>query len=293
MAKSKSGGTRSYIRGKVGADVYSIGKDGAGKKQQVVRSLAETVANPQTESQMRGRMIMSTVMQAVSAMSPIIDHSFDGIAVGQPSISEFIRRNYALVKADVAENPSEDNNFGLNKYQEKGIKIGKYVVSSGKAILPDRMSASNADRKYYIFLNAGAKVSDLKAFFGSAERFYCTCVGITSQSEFIFARLRLASDLEDETVISSENVSSLFVAESNGSVNFTFEDNKITVRLQSNSAVDPSAVGLIISEKVEAGWQHNDCVLSFSRDTTASYTADIALPTYPLGSQRFLNGGEL
>lgn len=46
MAKSKSGGTRSYIRGKIGADVYSVGKDGKGKRQQVVRSLAEQVANP-------------------------------------------------------------------------------------------------------------------------------------------------------------------------------------------------------------------------------------------------------
>lgn len=49
MAKSKSGGTRAYIRGRVGADVYSIGKTANGKKQQVVRSLAETVANPQTD----------------------------------------------------------------------------------------------------------------------------------------------------------------------------------------------------------------------------------------------------
>ena len=77
-------------------------KDGKGKKQQVVRALAETVKNPQTIAQMRGRMIMSTVMQAQSAMAYIVDHSFDGVPAGQPSISEFIRRNYELIKADVA-----------------------------------------------------------------------------------------------------------------------------------------------------------------------------------------------
>ena len=63
MAKSKSGGTRSLIRGRVGSDVYSIGKDGKGQRQQVVRSLAETVANPRSQSQMFNRMVMSTVMQ--------------------------------------------------------------------------------------------------------------------------------------------------------------------------------------------------------------------------------------
>ena len=93
MAKSKSGGTRSMIRGRVGSDVYSIGKNANGKKQQIVRSLAETVANPQTIAQMRGRMIMSTVMQAQSALKPIIDHSFDNVVGVQPNLSEFIKRN--------------------------------------------------------------------------------------------------------------------------------------------------------------------------------------------------------
>ena len=115
MAKSKNGGTRSFIRGRIGSDVYSVGKDGKGARQQVVRSLAEQVANPRSSAQMFGRMVMSTVMQTVSALKPIIDHSFDGVATGQPSISEFIRRNYALVKADAEAHPASGNQFGLNK----------------------------------------------------------------------------------------------------------------------------------------------------------------------------------
>ena len=41
MAKSKNGGTRSFIRGRIGSDVYSVGKVGKGARQPVVRSLAE------------------------------------------------------------------------------------------------------------------------------------------------------------------------------------------------------------------------------------------------------------
>ena len=122
MAKSKNGGSRAYIRGRIGSDVYSVGKNGMGEKQQVVRSLAEQVSNPRTSGQMFGRMIMSTTMQAVSALTAIIDHSFDGVPKGQPSISQFIKNNYALIKADAIAHSAASNKFGLNKYQEKGIK---------------------------------------------------------------------------------------------------------------------------------------------------------------------------
>lgn len=135
MGKSKNGGTRSMLRGRVGSDVYSVGKDSAGKRQQVVRSLAESVANPQTSAQMKGRAIMSTVMQAVSALAQIIDHSFDNVPAGQPNVSEFIRRNYALIKEDVAANPSASNTFGIVKYGEKGAKQGVYVIAAGSAYL--------------------------------------------------------------------------------------------------------------------------------------------------------------
>ena len=91
MAKSKNGGTRAYIRGRIGSDVYSVGKTSDGKKQQVVRSLAESVANPRTASQMFGRMVMSTVMQAVSGFKPIIDHSLMAYPLASPqSVSLFV-----------------------------------------------------------------------------------------------------------------------------------------------------------------------------------------------------------
>ena len=118
MAKSKSGGTRTYIRGRVGSDVYSIGRDGKGKKQQVVRSLAESVANPQTQAQMRGRMIMSTLAQAQAGLRVIIDHSFDNVVGSRANLAEFVSRNYALIKADIAAHPSSGNKFGLNAYQD-------------------------------------------------------------------------------------------------------------------------------------------------------------------------------
>lgn len=289
MAKSKSGGTRSYLRGKIGADVYSIGKDGKGAKQQVVRSLAEVVSNPQTESQMRGRMIMSTVMQAVSAMAQIIDHSFDGIPTGQPSISEFIRQNYALVKADVAAHPAKDNTFGLNKYQEKGIKCGAWVVSAGNAVLPSTVRTSDAGG-FYVDLTADTlTVGGLKAAIGGNGNNYLTLVGINDETGFVFARVHVNTSLADDTAITADNVKTVFTIESNVAPNISLTENRIGVMIESLQY--SGNVGVIISVKTESGWEHNKVQLISAG--SYQFSADVALPSYPTGAARFLNGGEL
>lgn len=287
MAKSKSGGTRSFLRGRVGADVYSVGKDGKGKKQQVVRSLAETVANPQTTAQMRGRMIMSTVMQAQSALAQLIDHSFDNVVAGQPSISEFIRRNYALIKADVAAHPASDNNFGLNKYGEKGIKAGAYAIAAGQAVLPSALDVT-FDLVGIQLTADTLTVGGLKAALGIFPEEYITIVQIDNDGEAVFVRLYLSTTLSDETTITSGNVGSLFTVEGNTTASFSLSTNEIFVSLGGGTKL---ASGVIISKKVGAKFIHNDAVMV--APSGVSYDADTALPTYPTGTEKFLNGGEL
>ena len=285
MARSKSGGTRSFLRGRVGADVYSIGKDAKGKKQQVVRSLAESVANPQTLAQMRGRMIMSTVMQAVSAMSQIIDHSFDNVSVGQPNVSEFIRRNYAAIKADVSAHPAEGNDFGLSMYGEKGIKQGAYVVSAGSALPATGIVVDGAAKTLSIALSAGATIADLRSTLGLGVNDYFTAVAITADKKFVFLRFHVATALANTTVISAENIGEVISTDGNISVSLAFAGNTITATFGAFSA----NYGIIVSRKENATYKHNDCVLAAVADP--AYTSDTALPTYPVGTQRFLNGG--
>lgn len=288
MAKSKNGGTRAYIRGRIGSDVYSVGKNSKGEKQQVVRSLAETVANPRTSSQMFGRMVMSTVMQGVSAFKPIIDHSFDGLPVGQPSISEFIRRNYALIKADAMAHPASGNKFGLNQYQEKGVKAGAFIVSNGAVVAPSAVTSDNTG--LMIALTAQTlTVGGLKAALGLSADGYITYVAIGDDAEAYYVRLKLATTLADETAITAENVASLFSTEGNLPVDISLESNSIFVAGQQDATLKCS--GMIVSEKVNGAWAHSTCVLS--TPTTPAYTSDVALPTYPTGAEMFLNGGDL
>ena len=121
---------------------------------------------------MTGRMIMSTIAQAVAALRPIIDHSFDNVSGRQPNISEFTRLNYALIKADVEAHPSSGNEFGLVKYQEKGVKSGTYQVSKGDIAVPTAITFVDEAGSFQIALASGATtIADLKAALGfnSAE----------------------------------------------------------------------------------------------------------------------------
>ena len=288
MAKAKNGGTRAYLKGRIGSDVYSIGKDGKGNRQQVVRSLAEQVSNPRTSSQMFGRMIMSTVMQAVSQLSPIIDHSFDGLAKGQPSISEFIRSNYALVKADALAHPASGNAFGLNMYQEKGAKQGAYVVSDGKAILP-AAAVLTAGTGVLTLTAAGASltVATLKENLNINAEDYLTLVGIQTAGTAKYCRISISPTIADTTVITSANLNDVFVLDGNATPSMEVSGQNVIFTLASIAG----NCGVIVSFKGSNGYTHSACTLS--TPSAPVYVSDLALPTYPVGSQLFLNGGDL
>lgn len=286
MAKSKVGGTRAYIRGRIGSDVYSIGKTASGKKQQVVRSLAEQVKNPQTLAQMRGRMIMSTVMQAVAAMAAIIDHSFDAYPAGQPNISAFIKENYGLIKADVAAHPSTGNVFGLNKYQEKGIKLGAYVISKGQAAgLPAGAAALSATA-LTITLGSDTTVGGLKSVLNLGNDDYFTMCAIAAAGQFVYVRVNINKSIADTEAIAAGNIASLFEFDGNVAVTPALNGSTITL----TPAVFGANNGIIVSRKEDGAYKHSTCVLA--APSAPSWTGDVALATYPEGAQRFLNGGD-
>lgn len=288
MAKSKSGGTRSYIRGRIGSDVYTIGKDGKGNKQQVVRSLAETVANPRTVAQMKGRMIMSTILQARSGLKVIIDHSFDGLTGALANLSEFSSRNYALIKADIATNPSTGNVFGLNKFNEKGIKQGAWIVSAGEALLPSAVTLTAASGKMVIALGTNpATIAGLKTALDMTSEEYLTMVGISAADGAFYSRVRINPNQADSFTITSANVADAFAIEGNVVPSFALNGTNIEITISDIAG----NCGIIISRKVDGGFIHNLCQLSDPANPV--WNSDNALPTYPVGASAFLNGGDI
>lgn len=292
MAKSKSGGTRSYIRGRVGADVFSVGKDAKGSKQQVVRSLAEQVNNPQTIDQMRGRMIMFTVSQAMKAFSPIIDHSFDGVPKGQPSLSEFISRNYALIKADVAAHPASGNAFGLNAYHVKGVQNGAWVISQGSVKKADAIAYNNDDGMKIQGSATTTKLEDFMALAGISKGDYITMVALTAAKKVVYFRVSVKENADVTTVLTAENVASQFEIEGNTSVNVDFSANAILFGIVAVADYPTAVNGFIVSKKTGSGYKHSTCTLA-SSEIIAKPAADTVLPSYPIGIEMYLNGGDL
>lgn len=300
MAKSKSGGTRAMIRGRVGNDVYSIGLNGAGEKQQVVRSLAEVVANPQTTAQMKGRMIMSTVMQACAVLRPLIDHSFDGLAAGQPSISEFIRQNYSLVKADVAAHPASGNKFSLVPYQQKGMQPGNYLVVNGNAMFPAGWTLVPNRNMAFIPVGETPTYGSLKAGWGLEEGEYYTIFAIDwidqndhkKGVQLFTNRFSLKENLTDATVLSAENAADAFNIEGNGTPQYQISEDglRINYNLQSDGMFYGLTYGVIT--RIENGQKvHSKTFLACGADSNSA--SDQVLPTYPVGSQMYLNGGDI
>lgn len=288
MAKSPVGGSRAYITGRIGSDVYSLGKDGKGKRQQVVRALAEQVANPRTHSQMFNRMVMSSVMQAVHAMKVIIDHSFDGLPTGQPSISEFIRRNYALAKADAIANPLFSPHFGMVKYGEKGARPGEYVVSSGKLVKNDLIAGNN----FRVIFNLGAgnsTVGGLRELLGISDDGYLTWLRLTPEKGLEYVRCYLDPSIADSTAITNDNKDALFTFEGNVTPTVEFSSNQFMFKFEQPASC--CSTGVILSDKIGGKWQHSACKMSIYGSIT--YTANTAIATYPVGDEMFLNGGEI
>ena len=288
MAKSKSGGTRTYIRGRVGSDVYSVGRDGKGKKQQVVRSLAESVSNPQTQAQMKGRMIMSTISQVVAALRPIIDHSFDDVVGSRANLAEFTSRNYALIKADVAAHPSTGNKFGLNSYQERGAKRGQFVISDGQATIPTALVLTKSSGIIAITLPAdNVTIGGLKSALNMTTEEYFTLVGIKDNGEAAYERFRVNPTLADTTAIAAGNIGDVFAIEGNAVASIAIASNVISITLASVA----TCCAVIVSKKVSGKYIHNEAVLGDGTGFAAP--ADTALPTYPVGAQNYLNGGDI
>lgn len=350
MAKSKAGGTRSYLRGRIASDVYSVGKDAKGKKQQVVRSLAEQVANPQTLAQMAQRMRLASVSQLAHALRPFIDHSFDNVPTGQPSVSEFVRGALAAYKTDSEKATPA---FGYLNYGSKNYPTAEVPVSFGKAKVPFRWNeASNnsygasyhkvgfafCDLDWPIIIPEGQQVPAddytvgqfVKHFLGGSVEGYLTFVAIGKAGDAAdakpavhYLRIGIKPGVSLETIIHAGDLdNTIFAVESDveiggmfGWASYWAQNYCPTFQwdaksLPSNSFVANGAMCIVTSKqngkfihstsKLRTTWYDDttwmmrvnpDLIVKPYAIVDAAYAT--ALATYPLGTERFLNGGEL
>lgn len=317
------------IRGRVGADVYQLGRTGAGNKQQVVRSMPEEVANPQSLTQMEQRMVLGTVAAAFKLLKPIINHSFDGVTPGIASISAFRKMNFPLVRDFYLNGAADGYQFALNEWKERAALCGAYVVANGAKRFNTwagggwKIEPGSSDVLLELYVNVPMKenkiyLSDFKQAWQVGPDGIVTVVGIVATGEHSsrlgYYQLKLKQGLADDTVLATfpssgsqpttkVSVGDIFDVDANLDPDVSMycirdEDTQMAnIGPKLDGVQDADAQGgayaLIGAWKTAKGYAHNYVRLDCTLDETAHNRDNSkVIDTYPRGKSAFLDGGD-
>lgn len=117
------------LKGKLGETV-ALRRSG----KQVLRAYVRDVKNPNSQKQQVQRMVQSTVAQAYSAMKKICDHSFEGVQVGQKSMSYFMSKNMDKLRASIVAGTDGTLVSASADFVRKGVNLpvlNEYIVAKG------------------------------------------------------------------------------------------------------------------------------------------------------------------
>lgn len=90
---AKATGLGSQFRGKIGNYIGYLTKTKAGSYVQSVKAYQPVVSNPQSYAQALARVPVAPVQRVCSALLPLIQRGFEGIAYGDTAKSEFLSLN--------------------------------------------------------------------------------------------------------------------------------------------------------------------------------------------------------
>lgn len=273
-----------HARGKVGDLVFSRVNG-----KQVTRARAAVVKNPQTEAQMIQRILLNTVAQAYSKMSAITDHSFEGVAAGQPSMAYFMRRNLGLLRTTLAEIGDFDavapmtSPIGTN-----GLASNTYVISKGQLaeIIPTVSSGGIA-----IALSANTYEAVLTAT-GLQRGDQLTIITVSgseyTDQKFHYSRIILAPVEADG---SEAPLSTAFLE--NGAIvkpnprnentghTYSFSDGDFLTTVAAQVVNMAAAIGS--RQKTDGSWLRSNAALILADGASIGYTMQASLDLFAAG----------
>ena len=259
--------------------------------------------NPRTNAQMRQRMIMATASAAYSGMREIVDHSFEGVTYGQPTMSKFISENAKMLKKALL---SGNSSVSYNPYQNRNVLPNPYIISKGSLNSGNKLVGLEGDDSLFIcswqYPSEITEQTTLREFLniiGISENGYVTFLAVAYSSEIglsQFGWLRLYPKKEEfDSVIWDEEIKARFDIESNVPVDL---DSPISSTEQvqiifdfDQGGINHGSSAVILSDK-RISWKRSNAVMHVMDDATSIPASD-ALATYPVGSDYVLNGGSI
>lgn len=273
--------------------------------KQITKDRVYEVKNPRTQEQMVQRMVMATASAAYAGMKIIVDHSFEGITYGQMNMSEFIRQNAKKLRENLgAANPT----MCFNKYQDRTISPGAYIMSRGSAAdLAYNVDVVDGEDEgsYQLVINLGPVAAGnfnskkLAQLFGVGTNDLITVCYLrwnSDKSQFYFGFVRFTFLKLDEETLTAANLAERILVESNDSGQVNVANNAVSFV---TNIADTDHAGFayctIHSEKTANGWNRNNTEMDCSHIEAnfMNYSESDAIDTYPVGGSYVLNGGEV
>lgn len=263
--------------------------------KQVTKDRVYDVKNPRTESQMRQRMLMTTIGAAFKTLKSIADHSFEGYSSGMQCMRQFNSRNLNRFKQAAAAKGS----VAFNKYKDGDINPLPFILASGS--LPGFSFKFDATSNLEI---VGEKEG---ADFTTAEGIYaalgvqrndlitfCTVIGEGTTLNGVYSykaeRFNIVRLYCDKSGAVSKPADAFTISTNNdqASVSMSTAANAITIK---TGKADFGAV--IQSRKNDSGWLRSDAVMIVNDTVIADVKTANQLATYPVGTELILNNGPM
>ena len=264
-------------KGKVGSVVFSraFGK-------QISRTKPSSVKNPKTRAQNAQRAILATVAKAASIMTPIVDHSFAGVAYGAESVRHFRKINLNQLRALYID--GDPTGYNLTP---KGSSVvpNSYIVSQGN--LPAFQMAYASDdfgfKMSELSLANSGTVANFKAAFPyiqGGDQITLVQLVLTSGSletgdakfAFIYDRIVFAPNAFDDDNSTLINEDGFFV-ESKLDLTKTTNPKMLETRqigiqnMLASTSRGVYAAALILSREVNGVWQRSTQEMGLTHDS--------------------------
>ena len=263
--------------------------------KQITKDRVYDVKNPRTESQMRQRMLMTTIGAAYKTLKSIADHSFEGYSSGMQCMRQFNSRNLNRFKQAAAAKGS----VAFNEYKDGDINPLPFILASGS--LPGFVFSFDEESNLQI---VGEKED---ADFATAEGIYaalgvqrndlitfCTVIGegttlngVYSYKAERFNIVRLYCD-KSGAVTKPADAFTISTNNDQASISMSTAGNAITIK---TGEADFGAV--IQSRKNDSGWLRSDAVMIVNDTVIAGVKTANQLATYPVGTELILNNGPM
>lgn len=263
--------------------------------KQITKDRVYDVKNPRTESQMRQRMLMTTVGAAYKMLKSIADHSFEGYSSGMQCMRQFNSRNLNRFKQAAAAKGS----VAFNEYKDGDINPLPFILASGS--LPGfTYKLDDASNLEIVGEKEGADLATAEGIYAAlgVQRndliTFCTVIGEGATSNGVYTykaeRFNIVRLYCDKSGSVSKPADAFTISTNNddASISMSTTANAITIK---TGAADFGAV--IQSRKNDSGWLRSDAVMIVADDVISGVKTANQLATYPVGTELILNNGPM